>query len=124
MILSHSFCVNFFRHGVPGQCLAEQSSGRSYDWHLVYRSGSEFIHLHLGDCFHGFVREYVTSGSPNYSIRLIIQLIIVLNVRTAIPMVMGANVGTSLTSTLVSLTQVTDKVSKHLIMVIKSSNYH
>lgn len=34
----------------------------------------------------------------------------VLDVRTAIPMVMGANVGTSLTSTLVSLTQVTDRV--------------
>ena len=32
----------------------------------------------------------------------------VLDVKTAIPMVMGANVGTSLTSTLVSLTQVTD----------------
>ena len=30
--------------------------------------------------------------------------------RTAIPMVMGANVGTSLTSTLVSLTQMSDKL--------------
>lgn len=33
-----------------------------------------------------------------------------LNVKTAIPMVMGANIGTSMTSTLVSLTQVTDVV--------------
>ena len=31
-----------------------------------------------------------------------------LDVKTAIPMVMGANIGTSMTSTLVSLTQVTD----------------
>ena len=31
-----------------------------------------------------------------------------LSVKTAIPMVMGANIGTSMTSTLVSLTQVTD----------------
>ena len=38
----------------------------------------------------------------------LIKYFIVLNVKTAIPMVMGANVGTSLTSTLVSLTQVTD----------------
>ena len=33
----------------------------------------------------------------------------IVNVRTAIPMVMGANIGTSLTSTLVSLTHVSDK---------------
>ena len=32
----------------------------------------------------------------------------VVDVRTAIPMVMGANIGTSMTSTLVALTQVTD----------------
>ena len=31
-----------------------------------------------------------------------------LDVKTAVPMVMGANIGTSMTSTLVSLTQVTD----------------
>ena len=31
-----------------------------------------------------------------------------LSVKTAVPMVMGANIGTSMTSTLVSLTQVTD----------------
>lgn len=31
-----------------------------------------------------------------------------LDIRTAIPMVMGANIGTSMTSTLVALTQVTD----------------
>ena len=34
------------------------------------------------------------------------DLFSVLDVRMAIPMVMGANIGTSLTSTLVSLTQV------------------
>ena len=42
------------------------------------------------------------------SISNVIEYFAVLNVKTAIPMVMGANVGTSLTSTLVSLTQVTD----------------
>ena len=42
-------------------------------------------------------------------LKLINYCVTVLNVRTAIPMVMGANVGTSLTSTLVSLTQVTDQ---------------
>ena len=54
----------------------------------------------------------VSSGSKliKVSITPIIHLIfyVVLDVRTAIPMVMGANVGTSLTSTLVSLTQVSD----------------
>ena len=32
-----------------------------------------------------------------------------MDVRTSIPMVMGANIGTSLTSTLVSLTQISDR---------------
>ena len=36
-------------------------------------------------------------------------LLQVLDVRTSIPMVMGANIGTSLTSTLVSLTQISDR---------------
>ena len=38
------------------------------------------------------------------------MIFLVLEVKTAIPMVMGANVGTSLTSTLVSLTSVTERV--------------
>lgn len=35
-------------------------------------------------------------------------IILVIDVKTAIPMVMGANIGTSMTSTLVSLTHMTD----------------
>ena len=47
--------------------------------------------------------------SLDYYIAFLFSLFLVLKVKTAIPMVMGANVGTSLTSTLVSLTQVTDR---------------
>jgi Na+/phosphate symporter len=36
---------------------------------------------------------------------------VVLDVEYAIPMVMGANIGTSLTNTLVSFSQVTDRYS-------------
>ena len=45
----------------------------------------------------------------------------VIVVRTAIPMVMGANIGTSMTSTLVSLTHMTDaeQVKLALYNVIK-----
>lgn len=45
---------------------------------------------------------------PYISIRFFL-LLQVLDVRTSIPMVMGANIGTSLTSTLVSLTQISDR---------------
>ena len=39
----------------------------------------------------------------------------VVNVRTAIPMIMGANIGTSMTSTLVSLTQMAEPEKYHII---------
>jgi Na+/phosphate symporter len=41
--------------------------------------------------------------------RIIIAYLLVLDVEYAIPLVMGANIGTSLTNTLVSFSQVSDR---------------
>jgi Na+/phosphate symporter len=48
----------------------------------------------------------------------VIILFKVLDVRMAIPMVMGANIGTSLTSTLVSLTQVAILFNHNTISIL------
>ena len=42
-------------------------------------------------------------------------------VKTAIPMIMGANIGTSMTSTLVSLTHIGDKEQVNVSLQISAS---
>ena len=41
----------------------------------------------------------------------------VVDVKTAIPMIMGANIGTSMTSTLVSLTHIGDKEQVNILKI-------
>ena len=69
------------------------------------------------------VVSMVSSGSKNYkfNFKLLLQnhFFLVLPVKYAIPIIMGANIGTSVTSTLVSLTQLVKKNKLEKFLFLK-----
>ncbi|KAG8238635.1 hypothetical protein J437_LFUL017667 [Ladona fulva] len=86
-ICSLDLMASAFRHCAPRDHRLEQSSGGSDGRHPHHCTRPEFIHFHLHHRLHD------CSWTDQKT---------VLDVRSGIPLVMGANVGTSVTSTIVS----------------------
>lgn len=103
-----------WRH-LPGQCGVGQPRGWAGDRRVSHRARAELQHFLLYCGQHGFLWMYVNhtlTRTPARAHARVLQdtfSIPVLDVKTAVPIIMGANIGTSVTNTIVAMMQAGDR---------------
>lgn len=102
-----------YRYDFPAERAHAKSCCWINDWHFSHCTGPEFFHIYFHRCEHGRSRWYVAIRQFTKRNYLLINkktsTYLVLTVAMAIPIMMGANIGTSVTNTIVSFTQIGNK---------------